>query len=130
MWMSRGLFPLVRACSHRARSRGYGVSSGRDTCSGDGFSFLGHPASASANTVDSAGASFTALYRITPDQGVCFVAKEGRPMVLCSWGLSVLTKYMTTQKTLPGGTMGWSLKTHLDVTLRGWSSSLQDAVSD
>lgn len=59
--MSRALSPLVSACSHRAHSRGYGVSSGRDTCSGDRFAFLGHPASASASTVDSTGTSFTAM---------------------------------------------------------------------
>ena len=59
--MSMALFPLVSACSHRAHSRGCGVSSGRDTRSGDGFAFLGHPASASASTVDSTGTSFTAV---------------------------------------------------------------------
>lgn len=53
-------FPLVSACSHRAHSCGYGVSSGRDTRFGDVICLLGHPASASANTVDSAGTSSTA----------------------------------------------------------------------
>ena len=59
-----------------------------------------------------------------------FHGKRRVATALCSWGLSGLAKYIATQKPQPGGTVGWSLKAHLDVTLRGWSFSLQDAESD
>ena len=53
------------------------------------------------------------------------MAKEGWQRPYAHGGSLVLPK------TLPPGSrclVGWSLKTH--VTLRGWSSSLQDAVSN